>query len=292
MLELSPERPSERVVDEIDRERASDLGIDITGLANTMQAMLDGNDIGDVYIGDRSFGVKLVSTTNPINDPTDLENIFLKTQDGRYVPMSTIATLSERAVPPDESEVDHCGTCRACLDICPTDAFPAPRQLDARRCISYLTIEHAGPIAREFRIAMGNRVYGYDDCLAVCPWNKFAQAAREAAFAPRESLTGATLVELAAIDDATFRARFSGSAIKRMGHERFVRNIAIALGNSDGGEDAVAAVMRLLDDPSATIRGAAVWALGRLSLARFDAERIARLTAETDESVRTEWASI
>jgi epoxyqueuosine reductase len=197
--------------------------------------------------------------------------------------------LSELALPPDEPEADHCGTCRACLDICPTDAFPAPRQLDARRCISYLTIEHAGPIAREFRAAMGNRVYGCDDCLAVCPWNKFAQAAHEAAFAPRAALTGATLVELAAIDDATFRARFSGSAIKRMGRERFVRNIAIALGNSDGGEPAIVAVTHLLDDPSAIVRGAAVWALGRLSLERFEIERSSRLAAETDESVRAEW---
>ena len=197
--------------------------------------------------------------------------------------------LSELALPPDEPEVDHCGTCRACLDICPTNAFPAPHQLDARRCISYLTIEHAGPIAREFRPAMGNRVYGCDDCLAVCPWNKFARVARESAFAPRATLTGATLVDLAAIDDATFRARFSGSAIKRLGRERFVRNVAIALGNSDGGEPAVAVVMRLLDDPSPIIRGAAIWALGRLSPSRFATERGARRSAEVDDSVRAEW---
>ncbi len=197
--------------------------------------------------------------------------------------------LSELALPPDAPEVDHCGTCRACLDICPTDAFPAPGQLDARRCISYLTIEHAGPIAREFRAAMGNRVYGCDDCLAVCPWNKFAQAAREAAFVPRAALTDATLVELAAIDDATFRKRFSGSAIKRMGHERFLRNIAIALGNSGGGESAIDAVTRLFDDPSPTIRGAAIWALGRLSPGRFESERAARRPVEVDDSVRAEW---
>ena len=199
--------------------------------------------------------------------------------------------LSELALPPDQPEADHCGTCRACLDICPTDAFPAPHQLDARRCISYLTIEHAGPIPREFRIAMGNRVYGCDDCLAVCPWNKFAEAAHEAAFAPRATLVGRTLVELAAIDDTTFRSRFSGSAIKRMGRERFVRNVAIALGNGGGGADAVAVLTRLLDDPSATIRGAAIWALGRLSPARFEAEQGARLAAETDTGVREEWAA-
>ncbi|MBV9834791.1 MAG: tRNA epoxyqueuosine(34) reductase QueG [Alphaproteobacteria bacterium] len=194
--------------------------------------------------------------------------------------------LSELALPPDQPETDHCGSCRACLDICPTNAFPAPHQLDARRCISYLTIEHVGPIPHEFRTAMGNRIYGCDDCLAVCPWNKFAEAAHEAAFQPRAM---GTLVELAAIDDATFRTRFSGSAIKRMGRERFVRNVAIALGNSDGGDAAVAAVMRLLDDPSATIRGAAVWALGRLSRRRFEVERAARQSAEADESVCAEW---
>ena len=199
--------------------------------------------------------------------------------------------LSELALPPDEPEADHCGTCSACLDICPTNAFPAPRQLDARRCISYLTIEHAGPIPREFRAAMGNRVYGCDDCLAVCPWNKFAQVAREAAFAPRQTLAGKTLVDFAAFDDATFRARFSASALKRMGRDRFVRNVAIALGNSEGGDEAVAAVTRLLDDPSATIRGAAVWALGRLSARRFGIERTARLSDEADESVRAEWST-
>jgi epoxyqueuosine reductase len=136
---------------------------------------------------------------------------------------------------------------------------------------------------------MGNRVYGCDDCLAVCPWNKFAEAAHEAAFVPRRALTDATLVELAGIDQATFRTRFGGSAIKRMGRERFVRNIAIGLGNSAGGAAAVAAVTRLLDDPSATIRGAAVWALERLSRGQFDAERAARLPAEHDAAVRSEW---
>ncbi len=196
--------------------------------------------------------------------------------------------LSEIALPPDQPEADHCGSCRACLDICPTNAFPAPHQLDARRCISYLTIEHAGPIPRAFRAAMGNRIYGCDDCLAVCPWNKFAQAAHEAAFAPRAM---GTLVELASIGDATFRARFSGSAIKRMGRERFVRNVAIALGNSDGGDVAVTAVVRLLDDPGATIRGAAVWALAQLSPDRFETERAVRQSAEADESVRAEWSA-
>ncbi len=135
-------------------------------------------------------------------------------------------------LPPDAPETDHCGQCRACLDSCPTDAFPAPYQLDARRCISYLTIEHPGPIDREFRTALGNRIYGCDDCLAACPWNKFARQSREAAFAPRADLQAPLLAELATLDDATFRTRFSGTAVKRIGRDRFLRNVAYALGNS------------------------------------------------------------
>src|SRR4029077_17844797 len=134
--------------------------------------------------------------------------------------------------PPDDSESDHCGNCRQCLDVCPTDAFPAPYRLDARRCISYLTIENKDPIPREFREAIGNRIYGCDDCLAVCPWNKFAQDARESAYHARDSLRSPTLSKLAALDDAAFRQMFSKSPVKRIGRDRFVRNVLIAIGNS------------------------------------------------------------
>src|SRR5690606_29076174 len=140
--------------------------------------------------------------------------------------------FTDLAIPPDPPERDHCGSCRACLDICPTDAFPAPYQLDARRCISYLTIEHKGPIPREFRAAMGNRIYGCDDCLAVCPWNKFANAASEAKLVAREDLKEPRLADLLRLDDPAFRALFSGSPVKRIGRDRFIRNVLVAAGNS------------------------------------------------------------
>ena len=165
---------------------------------------------------------------------------------------------------PDRSHADRCGSCRACQDACPTDAFPAPYRLDARRCISYLTIEHKGPIPEEFRAAIGNRIYGCDDCLAVCPWNKFARtAARHRAFLPRAELVAPRLAELLALDDAGFRQLFSGSPIKRIGRDRFVRNCLIAAGNS--GNAALAAPVRaLLADPDAVVAEAAEWALERL----------------------------
>lgn len=159
-------------------------------------------------------------------------------------------------------ERDHCGTCRQCLDICPTAAFPAPYQLDARRCISYLTIELKGPIPREMRALIGNRIYGCDDCLAVCPWNKFAAAATPA-YAPRDGMDAPLLSELAALDDAAFRARFAGSPIKRIGRVRFLRNVLVAIGNS-GLPALVPVVETALDDPDPLIRGHAVWALSRL----------------------------
>ena len=166
----------------------------------------------------------------------------------------------------DSAETDHCGNCRACLDVCPTDAFPAPYQLDARRCISYLTIEHHGPVDEDLRRLMGNRIYGCDDCLAVCPWNKFAVAAREVKYHARDNLMAPRLVELAALDDAAFRAFFSGSPIKRIGRNRFVRNVLYAIGNS---EDAglLPVVQRLCDDPDATVADAARWAVQRLKSA-------------------------
>ncbi|HTE35262.1 MAG TPA: tRNA epoxyqueuosine(34) reductase QueG [Reyranella sp.] len=168
-------------------------------------------------------------------------------------------------LPFDTPETNHCGQCRACLDACPTNAFPAPYQLDARRCISYLTIEHEGAIDPELRPLLGNRIYGCDDCLAVCPWNKFAQGAREAAFVPRAELTAPLLAELATLDDAAFRRRFAGTAIKRIGRDRFIRNVAYALGNSGTPSTALPALAPLLIDASPLVRDAARWAQARLT---------------------------
>ncbi|WP_375380399.1 tRNA epoxyqueuosine(34) reductase QueG [uncultured Sphingomonas sp.] len=184
---------------------------------------------------------------------------------------------------------DLCGSCDRCQRACPTAAFPAPYQLDARRCISYLTIEHRGPIPVEFRAAIGNRIYGCDDCLAVCPWNRFAQAAAaNRAFAPRAELAAPELADLLALDDAGFRQVFAGSPIKRIGRDRMVRNAAVAAGNS--GEPALAGpVARLLDDPAPEVRGAAVWALGRLDRARWAVEQEGRMAGEDDVEVRVEW---
>jgi epoxyqueuosine reductase len=192
-------------------------------------------------------------------------------------------------LPRDQADGDHCGSCRACLDICPTLAFPAPYRLDARRCISYLTIENKGPIPREFRKAIGNRIYGCDDCLAVCPWNKFAHAGREAKLAAREELRAPELAELAALDDAAFRARFTKSPVKRIGRDRFVRNVLIAIGNSNDNALAGAAE-RLLDDTSPLVRGAAVWALSQLMGREAFCELAAKArVTEVNEGVIEEW---
>ncbi|MEO0982591.1 MAG: tRNA epoxyqueuosine(34) reductase QueG [Pseudomonadota bacterium] len=196
--------------------------------------------------------------------------------------------LTAAALAADAPETDHCGACRACLDICPTDAFPAPYELDARRCISYLTIEHKGPIDRSLRLAMGNRIYGCDDCLAVCPWNKFASLAREAALRARAELVSPDLDALAALDDAAFRTVFSGSPIKRIGRDRFLRNVLIAIGNSQDARLLPSALERL-DDSSALVRGAAVWALARLDPARFRTEKASRMDRESDPDVLAEW---
>ncbi|MDB5361822.1 MAG: hypothetical protein JWO51_3119 [Rhodospirillales bacterium] len=188
---------------------------------------------------------------------------------------------------PDEPESDHCGQCRRCLDICPTAAFPTPYTLDARRCLSYLTIEHKGQIPAEFRVPMGNRIYGCDDCLSVCPWNKFARNTVEPAFLPRAELTAPRLADLAGLDDGRFREMFAGSPIKRIGRDRFVRNVLIAIGNS--GEAALGAVAEpLLSDASPLVRGMAVWALGRLAPTQLATLTTAR-TVEADEDVRREW---
>ncbi|MEA2931010.1 MAG: epoxyqueuosine reductase [Hyphomicrobiales bacterium] len=208
---------------------------------------------------------------------------------GSWLFLGAIFTTLE--LPYDTPEPDHCGHCRACLDICPTAAFPAPYRLDARRCISYLTIEHKGAIARELRPLMGNRIYGCDDCLAVCPWNKFAQAGREAKLAARETLQAPHLADLARLDDAAFRALFAKSPVKRTGRDRFVRNVLIAIGNS--GDAALAAeAERLLSDASPLVRGAAVWALGRLlPREQFAAIAMSR-PPETDALVNDEWAAM
>lgn len=207
---------------------------------------------------------------------------------GNWFFLGSVFTDLELA--PDAPEVDHCGSCRACLDACPTAAFPAPYQLDARRCISYLTIEHKGHIAREFRAPLGNRIYGCDDCLAVCPWNKFAQRSAEPDFLPRAELTAPRLADLAALDDAGFRQVFSGSPIKRIGRDRFLRNVLIAIGNS-GAPESVPVLRPLLDDPSPLVRAMAVWALGRLDLVVFAQERAIREARESDAAVRAEWSA-
>ena len=180
---------------------------------------------------------------------------------GNWAFIGSVFTTLE--LPVDPAGRDNCGSCRSCLEACPTDAFPAPYQLDARRCISYLTIEHKGPIDPELRAQMGNRIYGCDDCLAACPWNKFAVEASDMRYAAREELNAPHLAELAVLDDAAFRAKFSGSPIKRIGRDRFVRNVLYAIGNSgDAGLRPVAA--NLLDDPDPTVADAAKWAVSRL----------------------------
>lgn len=207
-------------------------------------------------------------------------------EKGSWLLLGAVAT--DLALPPDAPERDNCGSCRACLDACPTNAFPAAYRIDARRCISYLTIEHKGPIPVELRPLMGNRIYGCDDCLAACPWNKFAQVGREARLAARDENRAPALAELARLDDAAFRARFSKSPIKRTGRVRFLRNVLIAIGNS-GDPALVPEAERLLTDDHPLLRGAAVWALARL----LDPADFARLrdahAGESDPEVRAEW---
>jgi epoxyqueuosine reductase len=199
------------------------------------------------------------------------------------------AILTDLDIPADPPETDHCGTCCACLDICPTNAFPAPYRIDARRCISYLTIEHKGPIPRELRAAIGNRIYGCDDCLAVCPWNKFATVGKEVKLAARADLGAPPLAELARLDDRGFRARFAGSPIKRIGRARFLRNVMIAIGNS-GLSALEGAARERLEDESPLVRGAAIWALARLvSRKEFARLSAARANRERDIAVTEEW---
>jgi len=206
---------------------------------------------------------------------------------GSWLFLGAIFTTLE--LPRDAPRRDHCGSCRACLDACPTAAFPAPRQLDARRCISYLTIEHKGPIPHQFRQAIGNRIYGCDACLAACPWNKFAHKGREPALLAREALLAPRLAELARLDDAGFRALFAKSPVKRVGHARFLRNVAIAIGNS-GAAALASAACHLIDNQNPLVRGAAVWALAQICPGEeFAGLRDRALGGECDEGVREEW---
>lgn len=211
-------------------------------------------------------------------------------EHGSWLFLGEILSAAELAV--DESETDHCGRCRQCLDICPTAAFPKPYSLDARRCIAYLTIEHPGPIAREFRTAIGNRIYGCDDCLAVCPWNKFASASQQVKLQARPDLLEPELRHLLTLDDQAFRQTFQGSPVKRIGRARFVRNCLIAAGNS-GDLTLISPCEALLADPSSLIRGAAVWALGQLLMPEaFQAIRNRHGQNEPDLEVRDEWESV
>ncbi len=213
--------------------------------------------------------------------------VLVSRQFGSWLFLGAILTDAE--LPVDEPHAESCGSCTRCLDICPTNAFPAPFQLDARKCLAYLNIEHKGPIPREYRVAMGNRIYGCDDCLAVCPWNKFATATREAKLVARDELKSPALADLAMLDDAGFRALFAGSPVKRLGYARFLRNVLIAVGNSGSAELAPLAERRLTD-PEPLIRGAAIWATRRLvAPERAAALALAFSAAEGDMDVRAEW---
>jgi epoxyqueuosine reductase len=214
------------------------------------------------------------------------QTMLVSREHGTWLFLGAIYSSAE--LPPDTPEPDHCGSCTRCLDICPTAAFPAPYQLDARRCIAYLTIEHQGHIAPEFREAIGNRIFGCDDCLAVCPWNKFADAARETRLALRAELDAVPLAELAELDDGAFRALFAGTPVKRTGRDRFIRNVLIAIGNS--GEPALAdKAEALIDDASPLVRAMAAWALIKLAPMRAAALAPKRLAREADAEVRAEW---
>ncbi len=215
--------------------------------------------------------------------------VLVSREFGSWLLLGAIFTSAE--LPADAPHEESCGTCQACLDVCPTNAFPAPFQLDARRCLSYLNIEHKGPIPHEFRVPMGNRIYGCDDCLAVCPWNRFASVSREMKLRARDELKAPSLSALAALDEPSFRALFAGSPIKRIGHARFLRNVLIAIGNS-GDPSLLHAAEARLGSPEPLVRGAAVWAVRRL--AAPDAilkHRLAFEPREADMSVRTEWAA-
>lgn len=211
-------------------------------------------------------------------------NLLSRTH-GNWLFLGVILTAAD--IEPDQPETEHCGRCTACLDACPTNAFPAPFQLDARRCLSYLTIEFGDPWPVEFRRATGSRIYGCDDCLGVCPWNKFAKEAREIRLLPREAFESPRLADLLALDDAAFRALFTKSPVKRIGRDRFLRNVLYAVGNS-GDADLIAPTKALLDDASPLVRGAAVWALSQL-LTPADFAALRDAADETDPAIQAEW---
>jgi epoxyqueuosine reductase len=244
-------------------------------------------------------GVKVFVDTAPVMEKALAEaaglgwlgkhSVLVSREHGSWLFLGAIFTTAK--LPVDEPETDHCGTCTRCLDICPTKAFPEPHVLDARRCIAYLTIEHAGHIDRDLRSGIGNRVFGCDDCLAVCPWNKFAGQAREARLALREDLLDMPLGRLAALDDVAFRKLFAGTPVKRAGRDRFVRNVMIAIGNS--GDPALAAIAeRALADASPLVRAMAVWALWQLDAERASAMAAACLACEADADVLIEWRNL
>ena len=246
---------------------------------------------------DKSVDVKVFVDTAPVMEKPLAEaaglgwqgkhTVLVSREFGSWLFLGAIFTTAE--LEPDDSGHNHCGTCTRCLDVCPTDAFPKPYELDARRCIAYLTIEHKGPIARQFRAKIGNRIFGCDDCLAVCPWNRFATAAKDARLAVQEQFEAPKLAELVKLDDAAFRIFFAGTPVKRTGRDRFIRNVLIAIGNS-GDRNLAHDAELLLDDASPLVRGAAVWALQQLlSYQEFSTLRIEALSRETDVSVRDEW---
>lgn len=249
------------------------------------------------FVAENGAGVKVFVDTAPVMEKPlaaaaglgwqGKHTVLVSRSHGNWLLLGAVYTTLDIA--PDAPEPDHCGRCRRCLDICPTDAFPEPYRLDPRRCIAYLTIEHKGPIPRDLRAAFGNRVFGCDDCLAACPWNKFARASRDAKLALRGELVGLRLADLARLDDAAFRALFAGTPIKRTGRDRFLRNVLIAIGNS-GDPRLVEAARERLEDAAPPVRAMAVWALSRLlDPPAFAALAEARLAAEGDAEVRQEW---
>ena len=259
----------------------------LKGVASRFVSRAEGHDV-KVFVDTAPVMEKPLAEAAGIGWQGKQTNLVSRTH-GSWLFLGSIFTTAD--LEPDRPERDHCGSCRACLDSCPTDAFPAPYRLDARRCISYLTIEHKGHIAVEYREAMGNRIFGCDDCLAVCPWNKFATMARETKLAARQESDNPPLTDLLKLDDDAFRGRFRGTPIKRTGRDRFMRNVLIAAGNS-GDESLLPQIEEHLSDASPLVRAMAVWALSRLAPDWAAAVRESEAQAETDPSVADEWARI